>query len=541
MQIAARTVILTVGSILLNHLALIAGWWRHAPDLEPSGFLRNSDVPQYLSWIELAREHWLIPSYHNANPSEPAMFQPIPVLLARSGLPTPVAYYGLQLIFQWFAAYAFVAALAEFCRSRAQQWLAVLFTLATLPVFLILYTAAHVLPVEKLAFITGIIDYSYQSADGLFRGGASNSPTLSWGTATLLLGFTLLARYLRTHSNRDLSRTAACGFLSALLHPFEIFVLTAAATPILLVLPRTRNLRAWFIICGSGALGVLPYVVQTLRTPWLMEVSKQARWQPPFYLWPLFVYGIPFILLIYLLGVRFRLKEPQDLLLASWFVTALILPYFPFLRGGEHFYDGFACCIGILLTRRLAIDPQLHPLYERFRPRFHLAAWGLAGLSAVCLTAMYIQIWKDGSNPDPFLISAVRPKTEGRLLEWMKQNLDRSLVLSPTNLAPWVATVPLPSMASHDIMTIGFEEQKKLVDRFYLGEQVANELIARYPIRYIVVPDSAKPVLPNDAILIQRLEDYTVYEMPEQKTTWPGGKSTSKRSSRFESAPRARR
>jgi hypothetical protein len=217
---------------------------------------------------------------------------------------------------------------------------------------------------------------------------------------------------------------------------------------------------------------------------------------------------------VYLLLVRVRLKEPQDLLLVSWFLTGILLPYVPFLRGAEHFYNGYAVCIGLLLARRLAIDPQIRPIYERYRPRFKWAAASLATVTALCLVAAYVQIWKDGSNPDPFLISAVRPKGESKLLDWMKQNLGRSLVISPLSLAPWVAAVPRPSLASHDIMTIGFEEQAKLVDRFYKGEDVEKELISKYPIRYIVVPEKAHPALPAAAILLQVLEGYRIYEVP---------------------------
>jgi len=510
LQAAAIAVIF----FFLHHLAVVAAHFQTPAGYEPSPFLRNSDVPQYLSWIELAREHWLLPSFHNAFPTTPAMFQPLPLLMARSGLPVEVAYYGLQIIFQWFAAFAFLLALDQFCKSPKQKRFAVLFTLSALPVFLLIYTAAHVLPLQKLLFITGIIDYAYQSADGLFRGGASNSPTISWGTATLLLGFTLLAKYLDVPSNQRLAATSVCFFLSGLLHPFEIFILTASSTPILLFRRQSRDLRAWVILSLSGALGVLPYVFQTLRTPWLMEMSKQARWQPPFYLWPLFVFGIPFALLIYLLFLRFRLRETTDLLLASWFVCGILLPYVPFFRGAEHFYDGYACCIGILLARRLAIDPQLQPLYARFQPRFHFAAGGIAAVTVASLAAMYLQIWRDGASTDPFLISAVRPKSETRLLGWMKQNLDRSLVLSPVSLAPWVAATPLPSFASHDIMTIGFEEQAKLADRFYKGEDIANELFTRYPVRYIVVPESTKPKIPLPARLIHESEGYRVFAMP---------------------------
>jgi hypothetical protein len=510
---------ISMSFFLLHHLAILAAHLQTPVGYEPSPFLRNSDVPQYLSWIELAREYWLLPSFHNAVPTTPAMFQPVPLLIARSGLPIEVAYYGLQIVFQWFAAYAFLVALDQFCKSPRQKRFAILFTLSALPVFLLVYAAAHVLPVQKLLFIPGIIDYAYQSADGLFRGGASNSPTLSWGTATLLLGFTLLAKYLEDPTRQRLTVTAVCFFLSGLLHPFEIFVLTAAATPILLFLRRSRDVTAWVTLSLAGALGVLPYVIQTLRTPWLMEMSKQARWQPPFYLWPLFVFGVPFAFLIYLLFLRFRLRETQDLLLASWFACGIVLPYVPFLRGAEHFYDGYACCIGLLLTRRLAIDPQLHPLYTRFQRRFHFAAGGLAAVTVASLAAMYVQIWNDGANPDPFLISAVRQKKETKLLGWMKQNLDRSLVLSPVGLAPWVAATPLPSFASHDIMTIGFEEQAKLADRFYSGEDIANELFTRYPVRYIVVPESTKPRVPLSARLIHDTDGYRVFALPSSSGT----------------------
>ncbi len=47
---------------LLNHIGVIAGMVNPPPGYQPAYYLRTLDVPQYLTWLELARTQCLLPN-----------------------------------------------------------------------------------------------------------------------------------------------------------------------------------------------------------------------------------------------------------------------------------------------------------------------------------------------------------------------------------------------------------------------------------------------------------------------------------------------
>ena len=158
MRRALFAVLLGTGLGLLNHAGVIAGMLDPPPGYQPAYFLRNLDVPQYLTWMELAKTHWLLPNDHAPWQTEPALFQPILTLAARTGLPTIAAYYGLQLLMYWLAAYALILAAETFMKTRRSMLYAALAVIAAQPLRLLIWAAAKAfgLPaVVKLAFAYG--------------------------------------------------------------------------------------------------------------------------------------------------------------------------------------------------------------------------------------------------------------------------------------------------------------------------------------------------------------------------------------------------
>src|ERR1700734_726105 len=146
------------------------------PGYRPAYYLRNLDVPQYLTWLELARTHWLLPNEHAPWLTEPALFQPMFIVAGRTGLPTIVVYYGLQLLLYWLAAYALILAAETFMQTRRAMLYSALAVLCALPLRMLGWTAAKALglpAVAQLVLSYGVVEYSYDTADRLARGGLS--------------------------------------------------------------------------------------------------------------------------------------------------------------------------------------------------------------------------------------------------------------------------------------------------------------------------------------------------------------------------------
>jgi hypothetical protein len=188
-------------------------------------------------------------------------------------------------------------------------------------------------------------------------------------------------------------------FLSALLHPFEIFVIVAASTVPLLL---HRRIMAWIALGISAGVGMLPYIVTAARTEWVRDASETLHTSlHPF--WLLANFGIPCFLTVYLLLLRFRMPAIGDTVLRSWFFSLPVLLLIPGIPFPLHLQDGFAYCIGFLLVRRIACDPQLRSALEKHRNVARAGFGALLGMSAVALALFYVQVWQDGRRADPQL------------------------------------------------------------------------------------------------------------------------------------------
>ncbi len=465
----------------INHVAVIAGILDPPSGFAPAYYIRNLDIPQYLTWGALAKDHWLLPSYHAPWQTEPALFQPMMQIVGKSGLPPIVAHYGLQFLLYWVAAYALLLAFQTFCGSRRQMLYAAIIMIGALPLKLCAWAAAKwlgaALPVQAgLAY--GLIEHSYETADGFLRGGLSNSFTLTFGTAITLFSFTALARYTRSGERKYFIRLCSLAFFGALLHPFEVFLVVFGS--FFPLWKRNRTLQ--FLILGAcGALGMLPYVIQSMRSPWLRDASDIAQWNMTTPAWILIAYGLPVFLICWLMAVRFRGPDPEDDTLQSWFLTNSLLPLVPVIPVAIHLFDGFTYCLGFLLVRKMAQDK----LFQRYGHRLRPLAWGWAAASFAVLFTAYHQIYIDGKSVNPRIgRPAIVAVNEIKMLDWMRSNLPRNrVVLAPEEMAPWVATLPQITMASHDVFSITFDAQRAAVKQFYAGDM---SVIGRYGVSYVI-------------------------------------------------------
>jgi hypothetical protein len=508
---------------LLNHIGVIAGIVDPPPGYQPAYYLRNLDVPQYLTWMELAKTHWLLPNGHAPWQTEPALFQPLFMIAARTGLPTIVAYYGSQLLLYWVAAYALILAAQTFMKTRRAMLYAALAVLGALPLRMLGWTAAKALGLPaavQLVLGYGVVDYGYDTADGLVRGGLSNSMLLTFGTAMTLFAFTNLARFITEGRRRYYYWLLGCVFLCGLCHPFEIFVITAAAVWPLWKAARKRECCWLFVAAGAG---MLPYVIETLRFQWVRDLSQISPWKMGSPVWLLLVYGIPAMLICWLMLIRFRVERPEDEILQSWFLCAAVLPLIPGMPSAIHTFDGYVYAIGFLLVRKAQSDRLFSRLFSEHRGAMRMALAGWAIVSALALGGAYVQLWKDGKSADPEFLSAVAPSGEVAMIAWMKANLPRDrLVLAPEAMAPWVAAIPMPSVGSHDLFSVTYQAQRHLARQFYQGHPQRGDLIDGFGVSYVVAPAGAPIVLEGGKLLHQEAS-LRLYEVPgERMKPYPG-------------------
>jgi hypothetical protein len=509
---------------LVNHIGVIAGIADPPPGYQPSYYLRNLDVPQYLTWLELARTHWLLPNEHAPWQTEPALFEPLFTIAARTGLPTIIAYYGLQLLLYWLAAYALILAAETFMKTRRAMMYAALVVLSALPLRLLGWMAAKALglpAVAQLVLSYGLVEYGYDTADGLVRGGLSNSALLTFGTAMTLFAFTNLAKFITGRQRRHYYWLVACVFLDGLFHPFEIFVITAAAVWPLWKAARKKECVWLFLAAGAG---MLPYVIETARFTWTRDLTQLVSpWKMGSPVWVLLVYGIPAMLICWLMLIRFRVERPEDEILQSWFLCAALLPMIPGMTSGIHTFDGYVYAIGFLLVRKAQSDKLISRLFQE-RPRamrLALAGWG--AVSVLALGTGYVQMWKDGKSANPEFLSAVAPNDEVAMLAWMKANLPHDrLVLAPEAMAPWVAAIPMHSVGSHDLFSVTYQAQRDLASRFYQGQPIAKDLIDGFGVSYVVAPADA-PIILKGGRLLHQEASLRLYEVAgERMKPYPG-------------------
>jgi hypothetical protein len=501
--------------------------------------LRNLDLPQYITWITTARTTILLPDYHAPWLTEPALFQPLFIAASWIPLPPLAAYYLLNALLYTSGGVALLYAATAFCPGL--ELYALLASACAVPLGLLIAGFAKIFhsPVLFVWGLIGMIDYSYNSADGLFRGGQAASLTLSAGTALMLLFMGLLATYVkrvtapeicgdtltpsRVPGTRPLAVSlVVVSFAAAFLHPFEILVMIAASA---VPLKHCGRLRAWIGMAAAGLLGMAPYLASSARSEWMRDLAAVM----PDAMYPFWIiqnFGIVFLLLAYLLLIRFRMQEATDQLLQSWFLATIALALIPKFTMSSHLFNGFAYCVGFLLVRRLAADRKLLPVIVRHRRGVTLTVAAVAAFTGVSLFVLYRQIWQDGRRADPeWMLSAVRPVSERPLLEWLRNHAQpNELVLSPPDVAPWVATIPLTSFASHDVFGLTFADQLKLANAFFHGDDVEHELLENYGVGIVIAP-SASPAIARLPATAYRasIGPWRIYEFPHARMKpYPG-------------------
>lgn len=527
-----------LGSFLfgLSNSAVWSGWLRPPDGYQPLFLVRSHDMAEYTTYLTLASDRtWLTPELHAPWTFHGGFFDPLMLVPGRIGhwlgLSAVFTFQATFCLFCIFGAWALLYAMDFFLPTVRQRWWALAAMVAGVPLYLLIIVVKPLLRLPAEFYALGMVEFAYNSADGLFRGGLSNSFTLTWGTISILLALTFTAKRIVTGKLRYRFLAAATMFLSALLHPFEFFVMLPASSLALLWAAKTSGkwrdaIEDCVINAAATLAGLVPALYLAFRYPWISDLSTifTERMYPT---WLLSIYGLPCILVVYCLLLRYRAPSPSDHVLVIWFITTAVVPCIPYCPYPPHMLDGFTYVTAMLLIRLLFEHRQTRTLYQA-RPKVVLGlssavvAWAL-----IAVACLHVQLWKDGRSATPtLLLSAVTSKDERAVADWLRPRASREdLVLAPPDLAPWLTLVPMHAFASHLLHSFTYEDQFREATAFYEGEspEAAQALFQRYGVNWVVAPSASKATSYFSTPPAAEIGTLRVYELPgNQMKPYPG-------------------
>ena len=449
------------------------------PGAVPLFHLRNPDSAQYIGFLALARTHTLLPNLHMAWRTEPAMFNPLFLSTGRIGAwlgwNPAFTLLGLQALLMIAAGVVLFWVLDALFETRAQKVAAVIAALVSMPLTMFaLGLARLVAPGLAPFFFLGTIELSYASADGLLRGGLSNGPTLTFGTSAMLLSLGLATARLKTGRRLYSWLLAATVFLSAFVHPFEVFVIVPSVALGFLWLERKawRELIPVFVAAG---LGLAPQVYILLTHPWMKDLSQSFDTDMGFSRLIL-GYGIGFLAVPYLLLMRAFPRTPADRFLLLWWALTIVICLLPGAPFPPHLLDGFSLVTGMLIVRLASVDQKIQAMWRDRRTACLTAFSTLAVLCGGAYTGMYVQLARDGRSLDPqYLLSAAASTDEVSVVEALRTLVrEEDLALAPDALSSLLVRAPMHSFASHQHLSLDYYRQQALSQKFYDHKMTAR-------------------------------------------------------------------
>jgi len=529
---------LLLGSFLfgLNNTAVWSAWLHPPEGHEPLFLVRSQDMAEYVTYLVLASDPTLLaPDLHAPWTLPGGLFHPLPLVAGRIGnglgLSPAFTFQAGFFLFSIAGAWVLLYVANFFLPTATQRWWALGAVAASVPLALLAIVIKPLLPVPYEFYGLGMVQYAYNSADGLFRGGLSNSFTIAWGSIAMLLALTFTAKRIVTGLPRYRYLAAGTMFVSAFLHPFEYFVMVpASAIALLLAARQSGKWREAIGDCLANAaaavIGLLPTLYLAFRYKWISDLSTVCteRMYPT---WLLAMYGLPSILVVYCLLLRYRPATPSDEVLRTWFITTGVIVCLPYCPYPPHLLNGFTYVTAMLLVRLLFGHRQAQEFYKA-RPRLVLSLSSAAvALSVIALLSMHVQLWKDGRAKEPnLLLSAVASKDERAIMEWFRGKATREdLVLAPPDMAPWLTPAPVHAFASHVLTGFSYTRQLQEANAFYQGEspEAAQTLLQEYGIHWVVTPNASPATRYFTSRPAAQIGTFRVYEIPGgQMVRYPG-------------------
>ena len=529
---------LLLGTFLfvLSNTAVWSAWLHPPSGYKPLFLIRSHDMAEYATYLTVASDPtWLAPDLHAPWTLKGGFFHPLLLVPGRIGywlgLSPALTFQAAFFFFCIAGACSLLYAVDFFLPTARQRWWSLAVVASSVPLALLAIVIKPLLPFPSAFYGIGMVQLAYGSSDGLFRGGLSNSYTNSCGTIAILLALTFTAKRIASGQLRYRYLAALTMFLSALLHPFEFFVMVpASAAALLWAAKRSGKWREAVTDCGwniaAAITGLVPTLYLAFRYQWISDLSTvfTERMYPT---WLLAMYGLPCIFVVYCLLLRYRPSTISDQVLMIWWVTTAVIVCLPYCPYPPHLLNGFVYVTAILLIRLLFEHSQTRSLYQA-RPKLVLGLSSAAvAVSLAAFGALHVQLWKDGRSTDPeLLLTALTSRDEQNVATWLHSNAGRQdLVLAPPDLAPWFTPVPMHTFASHVLRSFNYTQQLKEASAFYQGEssETAHGLIESYGVRWVVAPSGSPALRYFSDPPAAEIGNLRVYEIPgNQMKPYPG-------------------
>ena len=513
--------ILGAALYVLNNLNVLHAIIAPPPGYLPYGVQRHMDVGEYLCWLEALKTSWAIPNYHAPWITSPDFIMPafMPLALLERLIPLSpvVALQLLSFVSYIFLAYVVAYACRSFCQTRAQALWSVLLAFCCVPL-VCLPGVSHLF---KLAVQEPWIKFLVVG-DG-FLHGLVTWPLVTLGTAFQVLSMSLLVRYANTPDRRRLGLLASLSFISALMHPFEIAV---TLTVVAIVFVRqfglgSKTFARLGLIAGAAGIGLSFHVFETLRVPWIHELSEANFLQiMPDMLFG--IIGVPAIVVVALLLIGYpRRSNTESTVLKAWFLSSLVVFYLPGMPFGPHFLDGIFFAIGFLVVLQARELMEDKPAF--LAPLIRACAVVLILGSVTVHVMLRREMWQGGIVPQEKAghLSAIAPKEEFATVQWLRQHASPDdMVLATRETAPWLATVPMHSFASHWLSSLlgtrpGFDAARAAFFTGTLPSNQAHQFLNTIGVRFVVVADgSPASGYMDNAQQAARIGSWTIYEIP---------------------------
>ena len=108
--------------------------------------------------------------------------------------------------------------------------------------------------------------------------------------------------------------------------------------------------------------------------------------------WLLTIYGLPCILVVYCLLLRYKPSTLSDEVLMIWWIATAAIVCIPYCPYPPHLLNGFAYITAMLVIRLLFEHRQTKNLYQK-RPKLVLGfGYSVVALSLIALTLLHIQL-----------------------------------------------------------------------------------------------------------------------------------------------------
>lgn len=153
--------------------------------------------------------------------------------------------------------------------------------------------------------------------------------------------------------------------------------------------------------------------------------------------------------------------------------------------------------------------------------RLGLVVLLLAGALAPHIYFRYLTYQSGATTTEAFgEDAAVATTNEVGAIAWLRATgAHDKLILAPQENAPWMATVPMHSFASHWVWSLTQYQQKSLSRAFFQGtlsDSAAESLLGSYGVRYVLAP-SQSPALRylHNAKLRWMGDRLGLYEFPD--------------------------